>query len=101
MLLTTYGMLLHNGGELMMKRGGGSGSVGAAAGGKKQQQQLEETAAVAVASSSPSFSWDAVVFDEGHCLKNPKTRIAELARSLDARMKVLLTGTPVRAFFPL
>ena len=94
-LLTTYGMLLHNGDEL--KRGS------AAAKGKKQQQpeqgrgQGRDEAAAAV--GNDGSSWDAVVFDEGHCLKNPKTKIAELARSLDSKMKILLSGTPVS--FPL
>lgn len=100
-LLTTYGMLLHNGDEL--KRGGSAG--GAKGNNKKQQQQGgEEVAAVGNdgPSSSSSSIWDAVVFDEGHCLKNPKTKIAELARSLDSKMKILLSGTPVSffRFFP-
>ena len=105
-LLTTYGMLLHNSDDLQ--------SGGSAAAGKQQQQQQQQVAAAAAASSSSSSSsssaaaaslpednaWDAVVFDEGHCLKNPKTRLAELARSLDSKMKILLSGTPVRPHPP-
>lgn len=93
-LLTTYGMLLHNSGEL---KNGGSGG-----GKQQQQQQRKETAACSsssadpLPSSPPPPTWDAVVFDEGHCLKNPKTKIAELAKSLDSKMKVLLSGTPVQ-----
>ena len=87
-LLTTYGMLLHNGDEL---RGGGSGGKG-----KKKQQQEEAAAATAAAGDSSNACWDAVVFDEGHCLKNPSTKISELARSLDSRVKILLSGTPVQ-----
>lgn len=39
--------------------------------------------------------WSTVVFDEAHALKNATTRRAAAARSLDARARVALTGTPV------
>ena len=84
-LLTTYGMLLHNGGELK-----GAGRK------KKQQQQEQQQEPATAEAESSSSAWDTVIFDEGHCLKNPKTRIAELARSLESKTKILLSGTPVQ-----
>ena len=42
-------------------------------------------------------TWDLIVFDEGHYLKNPKAQrtCAAKALALRARRKVILTGTPV------
>ncbi|WP_040797264.1 DEAD/DEAH box helicase [Nocardia higoensis] len=41
------------------------------------------------------FRWRSVIFDEAQTLKNPRTRVAEAARSLTADGRVALTGTPV------
>jgi SNF2 family DNA or RNA helicase len=40
-------------------------------------------------------SWDVVIADEAHRLKNPRSASARLARSLHARYLLLLTATPV------
>jgi SNF2 family DNA or RNA helicase len=40
-------------------------------------------------------SWNVVVLDEAQNIKNPDTRQARAARSLRARFKLALTGTPV------
>jgi SNF2 family DNA or RNA helicase len=40
-------------------------------------------------------SWDVVIADEAHRLKNPRSASAMLARSLRARYLLLLTATPV------
>lgn len=40
-------------------------------------------------------SWDLVIADEAHRLKNPRSASARLARSLRARYLLLLTATPV------
>jgi SNF2 family DNA or RNA helicase len=40
-------------------------------------------------------SWDVVIADEAHRLKNPRSASARLARSLRARYLLLLTATPV------
>ncbi|WP_019204485.1 DEAD/DEAH box helicase [Tsukamurella sp. 1534] len=39
--------------------------------------------------------WGAVVFDEAHTLKNPRTQVSRAARELDARARIALTGTPI------
>ena len=40
--------------------------------------------------------WNYVVLDEGHVIKNPKTRVAKAVRSLSARHRLILTGTPIQ-----
>ncbi len=42
-----------------------------------------------------SDTWLAAVLDEGQFIKNPSSQIAAAARSLRARHRVVLTGTPV------
>lgn len=39
--------------------------------------------------------WATTVFDEAQALKNPRTQLAKAARTLDAEVRVALTGTPV------
>ncbi|TAG28887.1 MAG: DEAD/DEAH box helicase [Verrucomicrobia bacterium] len=39
--------------------------------------------------------WDAVVLDEGQFIKNPRSQVALAARSLRARRRLVLTGTPI------
>ncbi|GAA3964508.1 DEAD/DEAH box helicase [Gordonia caeni] len=39
--------------------------------------------------------WATVVFDEAQALKNSRTQVARAARTLDARARIALTGTPV------
>jgi superfamily II DNA or RNA helicase len=40
-------------------------------------------------------AWDAVVLDEGQFIKNPGSQVAVAARSLRARHRLVLTGTPI------
>lgn len=40
-------------------------------------------------------AWDAVVLDEGQFIKNPASQVAVAARSLRARRRLVLTGTPI------
>ena len=40
-------------------------------------------------------AWDAVVLDEGQFIKNPGSQVAVAARSLRARRRLVLTGTPI------
>lgn len=42
-----------------------------------------------------SVRWSVVIFDEAQALKNPRSHIARLARSLDAGAHFALTGTPI------
>ncbi len=39
--------------------------------------------------------WDVVVFDEAQQIKNPSSKGARAARSLDARARLAMTGTPI------
>jgi superfamily II DNA or RNA helicase len=39
--------------------------------------------------------WDVVVFDEAQQIKNPSSKGAKAARSLTARVRVAMTGTPI------
>ncbi|NKY18989.1 DEAD/DEAH box helicase [Tsukamurella spumae] len=39
--------------------------------------------------------WTAVVFDEAHTLKNPRTQVSRAARDLNAEFRIALTGTPI------
>ena len=41
------------------------------------------------------LSWDTVILDEAQAIKNPGTRQTKCVTSLDARVRVALTGTPV------
>ena len=40
-------------------------------------------------------SWSGVILDEAQNIKNPETRQAQAARSLQADYRIALTGTPV------
>ena len=40
-------------------------------------------------------AWDAVILDEGQFIKNPGSQVAVAARSLRARRRLVLTGTPI------
>jgi superfamily II DNA or RNA helicase len=39
--------------------------------------------------------WDVVVFDEAQQIKNPSSKGARAARSLEARTRIAMTGTPI------
>ncbi|MGA6161092.1 DEAD/DEAH box helicase [Amycolatopsis magusensis] len=41
------------------------------------------------------IAWDVVVLDEAQQIKNPDSQTARAARTLDARLRVAMTGTPV------
>lgn len=40
--------------------------------------------------------WNYVVLDEGHVIKNPKTKVAKAVRALSANHRLILTGTPIQ-----
>ncbi|MFA6962159.1 MAG: DEAD/DEAH box helicase [Opitutaceae bacterium] len=47
---------------------------------------------------APAFrtvAWDVVILDEGQFIKNPGSQVAVSARSLRAKHRVVLTGTPI------
>ena len=41
-------------------------------------------------------SWNVVVLDEAHTIKNPNTKMSKAAMTLKAERKVILTGTPIQ-----
>eukprot|EP00804_Cyclotella_cryptica_P019629 CCRYP_013986-RB/>CCRYP_013986-RB protein AED:0.03 eAED:0.03 QI:158/1/1/1/1/0.8/5/1739/623 len=52
-----------------------------------------------IANNFPEWHWCYVVLDEGHCIKNPSTRISKHVRILCRNKKtrrLLLTGTPIQ-----
>ena len=40
--------------------------------------------------------WDYVILDEGHCIKNPTTKMTKAMHALPSTHRLLLTGTPVQ-----
>eukprot|EP01038_Epipyxis_sp_PR26KG_P004727 gene4727-6632_t len=52
-----------------------------------------------VANMSDDFSlgeWDYVILDEGHLIKNPSTKVSKAVHCIDAKHKLLLSGTPIQ-----
>ncbi|KAJ1718422.1 hypothetical protein LPJ53_006528, partial [Coemansia erecta] len=43
-----------------------------------------------------NVTWEAVVFDEGHRLKNDQASTYQVLNKIDARQRVILTGTPLQ-----
>ena len=43
-----------------------------------------------------SVKWNYLVLDEGHVIKNTKTKTAVAVRQLEARHRLILTGTPIQ-----
>lgn len=41
-------------------------------------------------------TWEAVVLDEAHAMKNPRAQVTRAAAALPAQVKVALTGTPLQ-----
>ena len=74
-VLTTYGMVLHNSAELK-----GLGKI-------KCIDTDDETEQV---------RWDYMILDEGHKLKNPKIQVYQKLKSFVALHRIILTGTPVQ-----
>lgn len=44
---------------------------------------------------SPSIEWRRVVLDEGHTIRNPRTKVATAACQIKAKSRWVLTGTPM------
>lgn len=42
------------------------------------------------------FRWNYLVLDEGHVIKNSKTKVARAVRALSANHRLILTGTPIQ-----
>ncbi|KAI7821289.1 SNF2 family N-terminal domain-containing protein, partial [Kickxella alabastrina] len=46
--------------------------------------------------TNPSFIWQAIVFDEGHRLKNNQSKTYQELKKFNAHQRVVLTGTPLQ-----
>lgn len=46
--------------------------------------------------SLSSVSWDYIVLDEGHVIKNPRTKLTLAIKSLQGERRLLLSGTPIQ-----
>ena len=42
------------------------------------------------------YTWNYCVLDEGHVIRNTKTKVSQSIRSLKARHRLMLTGTPIQ-----
>lgn len=42
------------------------------------------------------YSWNYVVLDEGHLIKNPKAKISQAVKKLASNHRLILTGTPIQ-----
>ena len=51
---------------------------------------------VTLRSMFSTVTWNYIVVDEGHRLKNHKTRLAMELRKLNSKHRLLLTGTPLQ-----
>lgn len=43
-----------------------------------------------------NYSWNYVVLDEGHLIKNPKAKITQAVKRLASNHRLILTGTPIQ-----
>jgi TATA-binding protein-associated factor len=43
-----------------------------------------------------SIKWNYCVLDEGHMIRNPTSKVAQACRRIDARHRLILTGTPIQ-----
>ncbi|GFR41048.1 hypothetical protein Agub_g1691 [Astrephomene gubernaculifera] len=68
-IVTTYGMVQHN---------------------------AEQLAGPAHSRADEDFNWDVMFLDEGHKIKNPKMKLVEQLRKLPARVRVIISGTPIQ-----
>ena len=48
------------------------------------------------ASHFSDLNWNYCVLDEGHLIKNPKTKLSAAVRGLKAKRRLLLSGTPIQ-----
>ncbi|CAG9465715.1 unnamed protein product [Pedinophyceae sp. YPF-701] len=85
-LVTTYGMLQHNAPLLA-----GDMAAARALGG----DALAGDAADAVEAADAGL-WDVIALDEGHKIKNAKMQLAQKVRGVPARMRVVISGTPIQ-----
>ncbi|KAA6429139.1 MAG: hypothetical protein FRX49_00535 [Trebouxia sp. A1-2] len=73
-LLTTYGMVLHNSDALGFKR--------------ITKQSLWDADA--------KLCWDFMILDEGHKVKNPKMQLVQRLQEIPVAVNIIISGTPIQ-----
>ncbi|DBA94813.1 TPA: hypothetical protein ACH3X1_002355 [Trebouxia sp. C0004] len=73
-LLTTYGMVLHNSDALGFKR--------------ITKQSLWDDDA--------KLCWDFMILDEGHKVKNPKMQLVQRLQEIPVAVRIIISGTPIQ-----
>ncbi|KAF5834801.1 P-loop containing nucleoside triphosphate hydrolase protein, partial [Dunaliella salina] len=79
-LLTTYGMCLHNADALARPARPTSSLF------RREGAEEEEGA----------FRWDMVILDEGHKVKNPKMKLVQQLLKIPSHIRVIISGTPIQ-----
>eukprot|EP00898_Chlorokybus_atmophyticus_P003685 jgi/Chlat1/4317/Chrsp29S04475 len=79
-LLTTYGMVLHNAGGLAGEGYGGG-----------EDEFIDDGDAC-----GKGKIWDYVILDEGHKIKNHKAQTSVRMREIPAKHRLILSGTPIQ-----
>eukprot|EP00878_Enallax_costatus_P028141 GHUV01030357.1.p1 GENE.GHUV01030357.1~~GHUV01030357.1.p1 ORF type:complete len:556 (+),score=126.09 GHUV01030357.1:113-1669(+) len=87
-MLTTYGMVLHNAQQLRT----GLGPVA------RDADEHEDEIDLLCPDPPPGrrILWDYIILDEGHKIKNSRTQLAQRLRELRATSRVIISGTPVQ-----
>ncbi|KAF6255378.1 P-loop containing nucleoside triphosphate hydrolase protein [Scenedesmus sp. NREL 46B-D3] len=87
-LLTTYGMVLHNAAQLRAGLGAAARDV--------DEHEDEEDPFCLQPPEGRRILWDYIILDEGHKVKNARTQLAQRLRELRAVCRVIISGTPVQ-----
>ena len=90
-LLTTYGMVLHNDTALGAPSSEDDAERVAAASGRGAAVAAQD-----MPSCGKGRHWDWIVCDEGHKLKNPHAQLPQKVRTLPSSHRLIITGTPIQ-----
>ena len=90
-LLTTYGMVLHNDDSLGAPASEEDAEKVAAASGRGAAVAAQD-----MPSGAKGCHWDWIVCDEGHKLKNPNAQLPRKVRTLPSSHRLIITGTPIQ-----
>ena len=88
-LLTTYGMVLHNATQLGAPEAEEDAEAVAAASGRGAAVAMQDY-------TGSGLTWDWIVCDEGHKLKNPNAQLPQRVRILPSFHRLIITGTPIQ-----
>ncbi|GAX75462.1 hypothetical protein CEUSTIGMA_g2905.t1 [Chlamydomonas eustigma] len=105
-MLTTYGMVLHNHEQLRIIKTGvavaaGKSSLNTAGGfsgaSKASSRELMDKGHEPQEDEDEDvLPWDMIILDEGHKIKNPNMKLSEALRHLPARLRIIISGTPIQ-----